>query len=253
MKHNLRKDRGGYSLILLIISIIFLVISFALLLITKTEWKDVYAAACSIAGGVIGGVITLEGVKRTILAQREITLEGVKETIEAQRNIESQKLIPHKLVKLHQLEDKIDNFSTSLFKIPIARDNLQNNKAKPRKELIELIKSEHDRLYKLHDIIIKNEYEFIEVTSQVDIDTYKKLTSYIRELKLRLAKALHNYESLDFLAEDTYKDVEDKVIIEYIEWFIEQLSEFGEWAIETLEELLITIPLKLEQYEKEML
>lgn len=253
MKHNLRKESGGYTLILLLISIIFLVISFALLLKAKTEWKDVYAAACSIAGGVIGGVITLEGVKRTILAQREITLEGVKETIEAQRSIESQKLIPHKLVKLHQLEDKIDNFSTSLFKIPIARDNLQNNKAKPRKELIELIKSEHDRLYKLHDIIIKNEYEFIEVSSQVDIDTYKKLTSYIRELKLRLAKALHNYDSLDFLAEDTYKNVEDKVIIEYIEWFIEQLSEFGEWAIETLEELLIIIPSKLEQYEKEML
>jgi len=182
MKDKQKEYNGEYQVVVIsiIVGYIFVYFSCLVMFSSKTEWKDIYAAACSIAGGVIGGLITLEGVKRTILAQREITLE----TFGEQRKQEALKLIPQKLVALHKLtrkkEEFIEDFSCEILNISskierFVEDSIEGDSSitiddNTIKEFFKLYLG----INKVELSIREKEYEFIEIVSQIDIEIYKK-------------------------------------------------------------------------------
>lgn len=235
----------------------FLVISLDLLLEAKTEWKDVYAAACSIVGGVIGGIITLEGVKRTILAQKDQ---------------ESLKLIPTKLVALHKLtmqkEEVIGSISEEIWNICREFSNsLKSNYS------IKGIKNFVDVFFELHKLknytLQEKEYELIEVASQIDIEIYKEIVLLFEELRkeFTMPYGKRGYADLSILAiknssnsrEEDFiptlpEDFDYEVFLESLRSLITDLSNIAEWLMKQKREFLVeSVNLKLEQYGKEML
>ncbi|MDU9695562.1 hypothetical protein O0Q50_30635 [Priestia aryabhattai] len=251
--YNQLKDNEKDIIMYISITILFVYVS-CLLLIGSAELKDVYAAASSIAGGVIGGLITLQGVKRTIYAQREITLEGVKATISAQKDFESQKLIPQKLVKLHELDKKIVEFRSDFLVLRIMWKMLEQSK-QPSQELVEEIKNYRAFLYELGKKVSIKEYEFVDISSQIDIDTYKKIKWVFDgiEEEIKVIAGNSKFRDLVYKEYKDYKDNEKENLIELVRKLAEQIKELDNQLRKNSDDLESIIPLKLEEYEKEML
>ncbi|QLC85409.1 hypothetical protein [Priestia megaterium] len=262
----------NYMIILVIIAFVFSYVSCVALLGRSTDLNDVYVSFCAILGGLVGGLITLEGVKRTILAQREITLEGVKATIEAQREQEALKLIPQKIVALHKLDRKVSDFFVEVsIKIGgwaielkvFEKDSSLSVSDKVKIFLTSYEEANEFYLYKLKD----REYEFIEIVSQIDIDLYKIIKSSFDELEQKLNETLlrksnlsdvyYDYclqavankgEELDFKEDFHYENFSACVIN-----VSNELEESEQWLSSYSAELKLKIDEKLEQYGKEIL
>ncbi|MGG3193939.1 hypothetical protein [Priestia aryabhattai] len=281
----------NYMVILVVIAFVFSYVSCVALLGKSTDLNDVYVSFCAILGGVVGGLITLEGVKRTILAQREITLEGVKETIEAQRSIEAQKLIPHKLVKLHELTRELKSLGEIRQKCGTWSWEIRNFSPKSNNYVSEVTEENFINcvnyygeireltFHTLDDI----EYKFVKIASEIDIDVYKEVKFIFGLLKdefknLIDSYTLEKYMLFDDKGEITFPEIlfkeyfKKKISKEELlgivnrydelgyEWFTKGVGGFTEYldAIWTSlpqlqEELEDLLNKKLNQYGKEML
>jgi hypothetical protein len=243
MKDKEKSYRGEYQVVVvsIIIGFGFVYASCLVMFSSETAWKDIYAAACSIVGGVIGGLITLEGVKRTVFAQRDL---------------EAEKLIPHKLVKLHELTNRIDevadefNDITSIMPFHL-RKRVESFQGvdKSQKYMDEKI----DRYIAFYENLKNLEYEFIEIVSQIDINTYKAIKSVFKKFKEEYSP-LANDEFDKYLTEVYFGEtVDEETFIEVTDQLVERLNNFRNLMNENFKELESVINSKLEQYEKDIL
>jgi hypothetical protein len=83
---NQKFKLDGYGILLIMLGLTFFWISFISFHMSSLKWEHIFDGACSILGGTL-------------------TLIGVKQTIEWQSRQDQLKLIPTKLIKLHALED----------------------------------------------------------------------------------------------------------------------------------------------------
>ncbi|MEP9409528.1 hypothetical protein ABKP09_24940 [Peribacillus frigoritolerans] len=223
----------------IIFLMIFLSISVLLVFFTSTEWKDMYTTLFSIVGSVVGGL--LGGY---------ITLIGVKQTIWGQREQESIKLIPQKLIAIHLLIKKLAQFHEK-FSSDVLRIEYYKNFS------IHKMKSEfhkgYDLLIGFHLNLSDLEYEFIEIVSQVDIEMYKEIKSFFDEFEENIFSTI-NSKSMVNVMETIFLDLEnDEEFFNSVEKMFEDLSILRKWGYERIREMEAQIPLKLEQYQKEIL
>lgn len=143
----------------------------------------VYAALFSIVGGLIGGLLTLEGVRRTVYAQKEI---------------EAIKLIPNKLLHLYKLKkkdgffkdirEKVENWRWHLSYYPPPRNDDRSKETYNQlfeliidyKKLKEFVKRPYDS---------EEEYKIIEISSEIDMDLYYRVVQIFDDLD-KLLKTL---------------------------------------------------------------
>lgn len=231
------KDFDFIFVLAAIFAIIFFSISILLITFTTTEWKDMYTTFFSvfgsIVGGLLGGYITLLGVQRTVWAQREQ---------------ESVKLIPQKLIKIHSLDKKIGtfrlNFEISLLKL----NSIEQHKSKSKEELVSYINEGFGNLFRFRSNLSSTEFEFIEIVSYIDIDIYNQIKSIFDDFEVELAIALENYPNISILQS---QNEEEKKI--YIDSIIDDIKGLTIWGLNRIEEIQSIIPLKLQQYQKEIL
>ncbi|MED3982210.1 hypothetical protein [Priestia megaterium] len=272
IKYNQLKNNEKDIVIFIIIAFAFGYISYLVLLASTTDLKDIYAGACSVAGGVIGGIITLQGVKRTIVAQREITLEGVERTITAQREItlegvkatieaqkeqEMLKLIPQRLIALHGLTKEIEQFNekvTELTWITSHDEGFEEDKIGDLKASIKYMNEKIEKVIDFFEGLNDTEYRFIGIVSKIDIDIYKTVKIAFDRLKQEYVWLLASSELQDYYAIVFFPEkVIEETFIESRNQLIKKLNSLRVWIENNFKELELVIPEKLNQYEKEML
>lgn len=136
----------------------------------------------SVVGGLLGGYITLIGVKQTIWGQREQ---------------ESIKLIPQKLVNLHKLSKQIKEFTT-LFSEGIHQIHEMGNEVGEREFLdtSEIIDEYFKCTNKIVDIfngLMDKEYDFIDIGSGIDIEIYKDIKALFETLGEKLSSTMGDF------------------------------------------------------------
>ncbi|MFE4243191.1 hypothetical protein [Peribacillus butanolivorans] len=228
------KDFDFVVVLAVIFAIIFFSISILLITFTTTEWKDMYTTFFSvfgsIVGGLLGGYITLLGVQRTVWAQREQ---------------ESVKLIPQKLIKIHSLDKEIRvfrlDFNTYLLKL----NSIEQHKSKSKEELSRYINEGFLDLIRFRSELSNRELKFIEIVSYIDIDIYNQIKSIFDDFEVELdAVESHYPNTLIFQEEEEEK---------YIDTIIDDIEGLTSWGLNRIDEIQRIIPLKLQQYQKEIL
>ena len=253
MKDKQGKNDDGYTIIFLLITVLVLYASCLVVLSKATEWKDIYAAGCSIVGGIVGGLLTLQGVKQTIYAQRKITLE----TIEEQRKQDALKLIPQKLVALHNLTTEIESFTSEVTKMTVLSSYslfLKAIKLSGIEEYRDYMNKKVNKIEEFYKNLNNKEYKLIEVVSQVDVDTYKTVKVVFKRIKQECEWFLASSEIRDYYEKVYYaKATEGEELVKIADRLILKLTEFKVLIENILKELESVIPEKLQEYEKEML
>ncbi|WP_393960308.1 hypothetical protein [Priestia megaterium] len=245
-----------YIIGFIIITAFFGYASAIALLGRSTEVKDVYTAFCAILGGLVAGLITLAGVTRTIEAQRKITLEGVKATVEAQKQQEALKLIPQKLVALHNLTTEIESFNEEVKKITELHTYgllLKNGKLPPVSDVLKGMNKKVDKVIVFFDNLNNVESKFIEVASKVDVDTYKTVKIVFDRLKMEYKWLKAREEMRDYMNKVYFAlEVDAELFVELADPLIYKLNACRTSLKNNFKELESIIPEKLKQYEKEM-
>jgi hypothetical protein len=230
-----QKDYDFIVVIAVICVIVFIFLSLLLITFTSTEWKDMYTTFFSIfgsvVGGLLGGYITLLGVQRTVWAQREQ---------------ESVKLIPQKLIQIHSLDKKIRifrlDFKTSLLRL----NSIEQHKSKSKEELSRYINEGFGDLILFRSELSNIELKFIEIVSYIDIDIYNQIKSIFDDFEVELDAVNSHYPNTLIFQEG---EEEDK----YIETIIDDIEGLTLWGNNRIDEIQRIIPLKLQQYQKEIL
>lgn len=254
MGNKLGKDDDGYTIIFLLITALFLYVSFFLLLATKTEWKDIYAGACSVGGGVIGGLITLEGVKRTVLAQKEQ---------------EEWKLIPQKLIYLHKLDIKenqfYDEYRGRFLRFGFQFSSAAEKSSLNRGERVSRFCKTYRELKEFMNTLQEKEIEFIEVVSQIDIELYREIRSIFKSLDEKVNQALrdtglkiiyHSYSYKEiFESEEELEfpvDADYEIFLKNLKILSERMDQVSEHFTIRFSEFSKLIEEKLKHYGQEM-
>ncbi|MEH7169776.1 hypothetical protein V7088_25125 [Priestia megaterium] len=194
-----------YTFMFICIAIIFIYVSYLVLLDDHTDFKDLYAAFCAILGGLIGGLITLEGVKRTVYAQREI---------------ESQKLVPIKLLNLYKLKKELKFFEDIKVKVDEWEWNLDyyappSNDDRSENAFTQLFKMIRDykKIKKFAESSLEDkECLFIQMSSEIDIELYYEIVQLFEELNTKIKFLDEALQSVNFLIYNRdQKEVQDVV------------------------------------------
>ncbi|MGE7686751.1 hypothetical protein [Peribacillus simplex] len=189
----------------------------------------------SVVGGLLGGYITLIGVKQTIWGQREQ---------------ESIKLIPQKLIAIHSLIKKLaqfrDKFSGDALRIEYYKTMSIPKMTSQFHEGFELL---INFSFNLSDL----EYEFIEIVSQVDIEMYKEIKSFFDEFEVNIWSTLNSNNMVKVMETIFLGEEIDEEFFNSVEKMFEEFSVLRKWGYERIREMEAQIPLKLEQYQKEIL
>ncbi|MFS0621790.1 hypothetical protein, partial [Priestia megaterium] len=176
-KNELKKltGRQRYTLIFICIFIAFAYISCLVLLFNgKKSGVEIYTAFSGILGGLIGGLITLEGVRRTVYAQMDI---------------ESLKLIPNKVVHLNKLKRNIKLLETIKEDIAFDRSELNHymnlkcdiNSDKMGHHLVDIIPS-YKRITELTSTSIEDiEDTLVKTVAEIDLQMYYKVSQTFKE------------------------------------------------------------------------
>ncbi|PEL49577.1 hypothetical protein CN605_02265 [Bacillus toyonensis] len=212
MKKQGKDDR--YIFLLMVIGILFFWISFISFHMSSLKWNDIFAGACSLAGGIL-------------------TVIGVQMTIVAQRKQESLKLVPSKILALHKLRKVNKEY----------RKSFENNVIKQLishfDDLGIPILTEHSQGYvknlpfissKLNDYrmsLYEEEIKFVELASKVDIEVYEQVKSI--------------FESID-------KKMRD--LISFKEWEREDYTEVSEFLQTHLNFLQMHVTTELMEFNK---
>lgn len=181
-----------YTFMFISIAIIFIYVSYLVMLDDHTNFKDLYAAFCAILGGLIGGLITLEGVKRTVYAQREI---------------ESQKLVPIKLLNLYKLKKELKFFEDIKVKVDKWERNLDyyaphGNDDRSIDAFTQLFKiiRDYKKIKKFAESSLEDkECLFIKISSEIDIELYYEIVQIFEELNTKIKLLDEALESVNFV------------------------------------------------------
>lgn len=240
-----QKDYDFIVVIAVICVIVFIFLSLLLITFTSTEWKDMYTTFFSIFGSVVGGL--LGGY---------ITLLGVQRTIEGQREQESLKLIPQKIIGLHKLIKKIDNLE-SKFMSSTFRIRSICNKDYSIEEIKKIIDDGFGSLITFGAEIKNIEYEFIEIVSQIDIETYKDIKQFFDQLeghfdKVAYSDTIDNLLSYIVESEGYIKKIDNDFYL-LLDILLDDLAGLTKSVFKNFSKIREKVPLKLEQYQKEIL
>lgn len=176
------KEREKYTIVVITIITAFIFSTFLILVYgyhasdkLRNLYIAVYAALFSIVGGLIGGLITLEGVRRTVYAQRDI---------------ESQKLIPNKIVHLNKLRRDIKLLEDTQKDIEFEKSELNYyadlkcdlDSEEMGLKLVNIIPS-YRKVMELtskpwNDI----EDDFVKTVAEIDLEMYYKVSQTFKEL-----------------------------------------------------------------------
>ncbi|WP_454862271.1 hypothetical protein [Peribacillus frigoritolerans] len=200
-------NKDGYVILLLLIGVIFFWISYFSFLTKTLEWEHIFGGACSLAGGIL-------------------TVVGVQMTISAQHNQESQKLLPIKIVALHKLIKLFNDFSKEsmdLFNLKITQDldetllNLKDNQKYNISNINEVLEITRSKFKKYMDSVSEKEFEFVEIASGIDIDTYAQVVFFFGEFN----------EHMNSLYFDGHITIEtsNNEIVKSNHWSIEELDD----------------------------
>jgi len=173
------KDSQKYTFIFIAIGMTFICASALVLFAKGTDMKDLYAAFSGIIGGLIGGLVTLEGVRRTVYAQTDI---------------ESLKLIPQKLIYLHKLKkemkflenikDKVSSWASEMSHFEDL--NYDDESEEIGYHLISLLE-EFEEIREFSSKSLEDEeYKFIEIVSEIDLNIYHRMRQLFEEFNLLL-------------------------------------------------------------------
>lgn len=185
------KESQKYTFIAIGIVMTFICASALVLFAKSTDMKDLYAAFSGILGGLIGGLITLEGVRRTVYAQNDI---------------ESLKLIPNKVVNLHTLRREIkplENLKEELEYIRSELNHYTNIDPKTEDEqmskfLIEIIPSYKELATIASKSFENDEEELVKIVAEIDLKMYYKVNQMFRELNAEFEKLKEVIEAIKF-------------------------------------------------------
>lgn len=212
-----RKEPFDYIVIWSVSGIIvFFGFSALLVISTPLKWEELYTVFFSLVGSLAGGAMTLIGVRQTITAQRKQ---------------EEMKLIPEKIVALHQLNElsydlvfyiieKYDDFSEkgdadrrNLSSKPITQEEQANVRV--------ILKNYMKDLKVIYEDISNREKDFIEKAAKIDIDVYKAVIQLFRFVKSKVFH-LHLYPD----SADLYLDNKPaEVYIEHLEKLISDVED----------------------------
>ncbi|CAI8951498.1 hypothetical protein EMIT0210MI2_270006 [Priestia megaterium] len=192
-KHEGTKLRESqkYTFIAIGIVMTFLCASALVLFAKSTDMKDLYAAFSGILGGLIGGLITLEGVRRTVYAQNDI---------------ESLKLIPNKVVNLHTLRREIKPLENLKEELEYIRSELnhytnidpETADEQMSKFLIEIIPSYKELATIASKSFENDEEELVKIVAEIDLKMYYQVNQMFRELNAEFEKLKEVIESIKF-------------------------------------------------------
>lgn len=192
------KESQKYTFIFIGIGMTFICASALVLLAKGTDMKDLYAAFSGIIGGLIGGLITLEGVRRTVYSQMDI---------------ESLKLMPNKLVHLHKLKKEMKALkdirdSLSMWKSSIGNANPLTYEDKS-KEMGHLLLSALESFKEIKKFTLQpldeEEYRFIEIVSEIDLDIYYKMRQLFEELTSDFKNLNNTIQSINLSVQMEYE------------------------------------------------
>ncbi|NSL68456.1 hypothetical protein [Bacillus toyonensis] len=196
---NKEKKYCSYIVVWFVVGfVVFIAMSLLVLIFTNTEAKDVYTVFFSIVGSLVGGLLTLLGVRQTIQAQREQ---------------EALKLIPQKLVSIHKLEKASNKFEKDFLEkyrdsIEMPLGTIRMNEMQvmseqtSKSEEVDLTEIEiswealndldkvQTNIVTLREWIVDKEYEFIELASEIDTDVYKRVKLLFKTIDGRLEDIL---------------------------------------------------------------
>lgn len=173
------KDGQKYTFIFIGIGMTFVCASALVLFAKETDMKDLYAAFSGIIGGLIGGLVTLEGVRRTVYAQTDI---------------ESLKLVPQKLIHLHKLKKEMKFLENIRDKVSFWESEMKclenldygDESEEIGYQLISLL-GEFEEIRRFSSKSLEDEeYRFIEIVSEIDLNIYHKTRQLFEELSLLL-------------------------------------------------------------------
>lgn len=158
----------------------------------RNTYIAIYAAFFSIIGGLIGGLITLEGVRRTVYAQRDI---------------ESLKLIPNKIVHLNKLRRDIKLLKDTQKNIEFEKSELNYytdlkcdlDSEEMGLKLVDIIPS-YRKVLKLtskpwNDI----EDDFVKTVAEIDLEMYYKVSQTFKELNTEFERLKEAVASADII------------------------------------------------------
>lgn len=199
-KHSGAQLKGSqkYAFAFIAIGMTFVCASALVLFAKSTDMKDLYAAFSGILGGLIGGLITLEGVRRTVYAQTEI---------------ESLKLVPKKVLHLYKLKRDIvvlkkikDNFSKWQRNMGSGQELNYDDESKEGEDLLIKLIPDYSMIREfIYKDLDDTEYNFVEISSEIDLTIYHKIRQLFKEFNDEIILLRETVQSFDLDLEFDYK------------------------------------------------
>lgn len=187
------KEGHKYTIGFITIAFIFGCLSYLVLRYSSgAKFTDFYAAFSGIIGGLVGGLITLEGVRRTVYAQIKV---------------ESLKLIPNKVVHLHKLKREIKSLEAIREEFEAHRSDLNHytdldftaSSEDMAWHLIKLVDPYKEVMTLASKSFEDKEEELIKIVAEIDLKMYYKITQLFKELNTELKVLESSVESANIL------------------------------------------------------